>query len=243
MEAIVVGGLDVGEADRILYLLSGQLGRTRAVARGARKSKKRFAGKVDLGCRVQLSTRGRRGGLPAITDIELLSGPRYAREDLDRIALLTYGCEICASLAVEENPSPKLFGLLATWLLLLEGEGTPGSIVRIALEAKALTFAGLTPALQSCARCGQALDDPAVFDVDGGGGLHQRCGGGQAVRVQTLFAFDRWRRTPMRDLVDSDAPSPTEGMWLMSDFIRYQLGRAIRSRGLLEDLAQMAKRR
>jgi len=243
VEGIVVGGLEIGEADRIVYLLSDTQGRHRAVARGARSSKKRFAGKLDPGCRLELTTRGRRGGLPTITHLELVSGPRRAREDLDRLALLTYACEICGSLATEHQPAPKLFGLLATWLLLLEGPVTPAVPARIALEAKALTFAGLTPALGRCAACGQALDDPAVFDADAGGGMHQHCGAGRSISCGSLARFEAWRRTPMRELVDSDEQVATKEGWLLSDFIGHQLGRQLRSRGLLEDLARMASRR
>jgi len=239
VEAIVVGGLDIGESDRIVFLLSDRLGRTRAIARGARKSKKRFAGKLDPGCRLDLTIRKGRGSLASITGIELISGPRYAREDLDRLAFLTYGCEICAALAPEDHATPKLFGLLGVWLLLLEGDITPGSPARIAFEAKALTFAGLTPSLVRCASCGDPLDDPAVFDPESGGGLHSRCGGGRRIATRTLAEFERWRRTPLRDLVDKNTPLRTEEVWVLSDFIRYQLGRALKTRALLEDLARM----
>ncbi len=243
MEAIVVGGIDIGEADRVVYLLSAEDGRSRAVARAARKSKKRFAGKLDPGCRLELHIRKGRGSLPSINSAELITSPRFAREDLDRIALLTYGCEICAALAPEHHAAPKLFGLLCVWLLILEGEEVVGTTARIALEAKALTFAGLTPSFLRCASCGQDLDDPAVFDPENGGGVHARCGGGRRIAAQTLAMFDQWRRTPLRELVDSPAAVGTEELWLVSDFIRHHLGRAIRTRGLLEDLAQMHVRR
>ena len=243
VEALVVGGMNLGEADRIVYLLSDGFGRTRAVARGARKSKKRFAGMLDPGCHIRLTRRGRQGSLASITDIELVRAPRHAREDLDRIALLAYGCEICASLAAEEEPAPRQYGLLQTWLLLLEGAQTPGVSVRVALEAKALTFAGFTPALVQCSRCGLPLEDPCVFDPESGGGLHQRCGSGQVLRAEVLRTIEALRRTPMRDLVDNPVDVPTKEVWLMSNFIRYQLGRGLKSRALLEDLAQMNPRR
>ena len=135
--------------------------------------------------------------------------------------------------------APKLYGLLGVWLLTLESDGVPGLAARIGLEAKALTFAGLTPALLTCVACGQPLDDPCVFDPESGGGLHARCGGGKSVSAALLAQFDVWRRTPTRSLVDSEVRVRTEEMWLLSDFIRHHLGRALKTRGLLEDLAQM----
>lgn len=231
--AVVVGAVDYGEADRIVRLFSAEQGRSAVIARGARSARSRHAA-LDIGALVRVQLRQGRGPLPYVTGVDAVHLPRRARTDLARLALLAYGCEVCAGLSPEHHETPRLFGLLEAWLRLLEGEGTPGPACRVALEAKALTFAGLTPALIMCARCGEALDDPAVFDPEAGGGLHARCGGGRSVPVGLLRTFEALRRSPMADAVGYDLPR--EGAWLLSDFVQYQLGRGLKSRGLLEGL-------
>jgi len=240
LEAVVIGTVDLGEADRIARLLSPDQGRWSVMVRRARASRKRFAGLLQTGNQVVLHTHRGRGQLPVLSSGDLARGPRRARADLDRIALLAYGCELCAALAPEHHPAHRLYRLLVTWLDLLEGEALPGEASRMALEAKALTFAGLTPALVRCARCGGPVEDPMVFDPEAGGALHSRCGGGRAVSTHQLLTLEALRRTPLAATPSAQAP-PVR--WLLSDFTQHQLGRPLRSRGLLEGLVGGADRR
>lgn len=234
VEGIVVGTVDLGEADRIVRLLTAEEGRTAVVARGARGSRRRYAGAFELGGRVRVARSRGRGGLPSVIEADVIASADVARSEVERIALLGYGCEICAILAPEDAPAPKHHGLLVAWLEVLEGAARPGIASRVALEAKALTFSGLTPTLVSCARCGGPIDDPAVFDPESGGALHGRCGGGRLVPEAALRELEALRRTPLAETVGR--PAPAAPAWLLSDFLRHQAGRALRSRALLEAL-------
>lgn len=234
LDGIVVGTMDLGESDRLVRLLTPTDGRIAVVARHARSSRKRFAGAFELGNRLTIGLGRRTGSLPPIAVADRLSGPDRARADLDRIALVAYGCELCAGLAPEGSPATKLHGLLVAWLEALEGEATPDDAMRIALEAKALTFAGLTPSLILCPRCGERLDDPAVFDAESGGGLHARCGGGRPVRAEALVRFEALRRTPLVD--GFGAPIAPGDRWLLSDFAQHHVGRGLASRAWLASL-------
>lgn len=231
IDGIVVGGTDLGEADRLVRLLTASEGRIAVVARRARNSR-RHAGAFELGTRLRVLRGRSRGGLAPVQDAERLDGPLRARAEVERIALVGYGCELCAALAPEGGPAEKLYRLLEAWLALLEGPERPGPPSRWALEAKAATFAGLAPALAACAACGERLTDPAVFDPESGGGLHARCGGGRPVPAAALLALEALRRTP---LVQTVGARVTEGPpWLLADFLQHQLSRPLQSRALLE---------
>lgn len=234
IEGVVVGAVDVGEADRIVRLLTPEEGRTAVSARGVRGSRRRFAGAFDLGAQVRVVRRKGRGALPSVTDVDVLRLPDRARTEVERIALLGYGCEVASALAPEGTPAPKPHGLLLAWLDVLEGDVRPGIAARAALEAKALTFAGLAPALDRCARCGEPVDDPAVFDPEAGGAQHGRCGGGRLVPAAALRELELLRRTPLAAVVGR--PAPAAPPWLLSDFVRWQAGRPLHSRALLESL-------
>lgn len=233
LEGIVVGWLDLGEADRILRLLTPTEGRISVAMRGARSSKRRFSASTELGSRVQLE-RSRRGALPGVKDLERIEAPNRARSELERIGLLAYGCELCSALSPEGASADKLYLLLVSWLALLEGEATPDDASRASLEGKAMTFAGLSPALVRCVRCGEELSDPATFDAEAGGGQHARCGGGFAVPVRGLALLEELRRTPLADT--PGRPLPREVRWLLADFVQHQLGRALLSRTWLASL-------
>ena len=70
MRAVIVGTHDLGESDRVVRLLGPERGRVDAVARGARRSRKRFGGALDPGTRVEL-TLSARGRLPSITQLDV----------------------------------------------------------------------------------------------------------------------------------------------------------------------------
>ena len=145
-EVIVVGTMNLGESDRLVRLLSAHHGRLSAVARRARSSKRRFAGLLDVGTRLEIELRTRRSGLPSLIGAELVRSPARARERLESLTMMAYGCEVISALAPEQASAPKLFRLLTVLLEQLES-GVPSAATRGALEVKALTFAGLTPAL------------------------------------------------------------------------------------------------
>ena len=232
LDAYVVGQLDLGDSDRVWRLLDPHEGRVSVVARAARKSQRRFAG-IELGTRVRVERGRGTGSLVSVVSAERVAGPVRARTSFQRIALLGYGCEICAALAPEGGAAERLFLLLEAWLALLEGDADPSTASRFALEGKALTFAGLAPALSACAVCGAAISDPAVFDHEAGGAQHARCGGGRPVPATDLVQLDVLRRTPLADTPGMSVPASV-GAWLLSDFAQHQLSRALKSRALLE---------
>lgn len=234
-EAIVLGRTDLGESDRIVRLLTEAQGRVDAVARGARRSRRRFGGALEPGTRGVARWQRGRGELPTLVSFDVLRAPHAVRDDYDRLVLLGYGCDLLAVLSERDLAADKGYGLLGAWLALLEGAGRPAAASRLALEAKALTFAGLTPALVRCATCGRPLDDPARWSAEAGGGVHEACGaGGNTVRASALAELEDLRRTPLARTVDRDAPEGAR--YLLMDFVEHHARRRLPSRALLDTL-------
>jgi DNA repair protein RecO (recombination protein O) len=228
--AVVVGGVDYGDTDRIVKVLSAEHGRVAVMARRARK---RFKGVLEVGTRVRLDLRRSKGRLSLVSEVVVEVMPRAARGDLVRLAQLVYGCELCSALAPEHHASPKLHRLLCAWLDALEGEIAPGLAARQGLEAKALTFAGLTPALVMCPVCGTRLEDPSRWSHEAGGGVHARCGAGSVVTADDLVRLEAIRRTALAEVVDV---TPSSAGRILSDFAEYSLGHAIKSRAFLDEV-------
>ena len=239
LEAILVGQSDYRESDRIVRLLSAEHGLIRAVARSARASRRRFGGSLDPGNKLSAILKRGRGELWHLDEVTLLDGRLRARADLDRLTLLAYACEAVASLARPDTPEPQLFGLLQVACLLIDGgPQPPGAMFRLALEAKALTFAGLTPALVRCVECATPLhtDGPWTFDPTRGGALHARCdrSGGRPVSLPWLRTVEGGRRTPLKELIAAQAP--TGPSWLLAEVIEAHTEQQLRSRGVLVSL-------
>lgn len=236
--ALVVGSSDYGDADRIVRLLTPERGRLSALARHARRSQKRFGGALDHGNRIDVALRPPGSGtLWHLDEASLVDGRLGARRELSTLALFSYATELCAALAREQHPEPRLFGLLDTAGLLLSAlSGPPGPLFRLALEAKALTFAGLQPALVRCAACDGPAEDPMVFAPASGGANHLRCspGEGQPVTLAWLEAVEHGRRTPLKALIDLDLPrGPSEAL---AEAVEAHMNAALRSRPVLAAL-------
>jgi DNA repair protein RecO (recombination protein O) len=235
----VLGHVDYGEADRIVRFLTAEEGRIAAMARGARRSKKRFVGTLDLGNRVVLQLSTGKGRLPVITEISLEHGHPHVREDLDRITQMSYACELVGALAREEHPEPKLFGLLNVTLILLDAsKQAPSAVFRWGLEAKALTFAGLAPGLRACMACSEAFEEEALrYNPSMGGVVHAHCGSGAALTRAWCEQVEWARRTPLAELVDvQPVPGP---LWAIHDHLAWHMGHPLKSQTLLGSLAGM----
>ncbi|MBN1336144.1 MAG: DNA repair protein RecO [Deltaproteobacteria bacterium] len=229
LDAVVLGHVDYGERDRIVRLLTPELGRIAVLARGARASRHRFAGALDLGNRIQAQVAPGREDLWALREATLVEGRLHAREDLVLLALATYGCELVGGLAQEERPERRLFGLLEVFLTVLDGlVEAPSSLFRMGLEIKALTLAGIAPVLDRCARCGGGLETGAVFSASAGGAVHVECGTGEVVTPEFLAALESARRTRLMELVDRRPPPGPA--WCLASFAEHHLCRGLRSR-------------
>jgi DNA repair protein RecO len=237
---LVLGHTEVGEADRVVRLLSSEHQRFSVFARGARHSGGRFGGLLELGVQLRAAFKPGRGELPLLSQAELVRAPLRAREDLRRIALLGWGCELVACFApsgaagAEGGAGRPWFGLLASLLARLEEPSSPGEALRLGFEAKVLAFAGFRPALVRCAASGQPLPESewVVFDVEAGGALVSRPGQGPRVRAADLAELEVLLHLPLQACRDRADPAPAV-RWLLADLLEFQVGRPLRSRGLL----------
>ncbi len=180
-EGVVLRTIRLGEADRIVTLLTPEHGKVRAVAKGVRKTTSRIGARVEPLSHVSLLCwRGRE--LDIISQVEVLDAFRDVREDLDRLAPATTMLEVVDLASVERHPSRELFAMLVGALRTLERTASP--LVLGAFCLKFLAVEGVGPVVESCARCGGA---PLVaFDPGEGGFLCGRCRRGQAVSATTV---------------------------------------------------------
>ena len=101
-EALVLRVLEFGESDRIVHLLTPEWGRVTAMAKGAKRSRKRFAGTLDLFHRLQVQLERRRPtSMVRLEHTRLLDSHQALRTDPRRFALASYLTELLDRLATE----------------------------------------------------------------------------------------------------------------------------------------------
>lgn len=170
-DAIVVGGVDFGEADRVVHLITTK-GRIAAFGHGARKSRRRFAGALDPFTTIVATvshSKKRHGTLPTLTTAVVESSRLPLRRSLESIALASYFTELVWRVTPEGETSDTTFLLLAAALdWLAEHDATLAA--RRAFELFVIDELGYTPQLDRCLACGDTTDRPHV-DFERGGVL------------------------------------------------------------------------
>jgi DNA repair protein RecO (recombination protein O) len=165
-EGIVLRTHKLGEADRIVSVLTRRHGKVRAVAKGVRKTKSRFGARLEPPTHVQLQLYEGRSELQIIDQAETMDHFRAIRDDLDRLTRAVSMLEAADQLGLEGEPNPQLFQMLLGALRALAGHSGP--LVVPGFFLKVLALEGFRPVVDRCIECGRT-DDLVAFDLDSGG--------------------------------------------------------------------------
>jgi DNA repair protein RecO (recombination protein O) len=157
-EAVVLRSIRFGEADRILHLYSAEEGRIGAIAKGARRPRSRFGGRLEPFFRLDLVLYQGRGDLATVTSASTLDGFGRLRSSGAALGAAARACDAVLRLLDAAEPNRPAYNLLCRYLAMLdEEEGrAPELSTALAFRLKLALAAGFSPELASCARCGEA---------------------------------------------------------------------------------------
>lgn len=185
-EAVVLRSIRFGEADRVLHLYSATRGRIGAIAKGSRRPRSRFGGRLEPFFRLDMVLYEGRGELATVTAASTLAGHRHLRESGPALNAAARACDAVLRLCDAAEPNPPAYNLLCCYLGLLDGEPevdggptTPAADLAtgLAFRLKLALAAGFSPELASCARCGEG-EGLAGFSGAAGGVVCLSCEGG-----------------------------------------------------------------
>jgi DNA repair protein RecO (recombination protein O) len=235
-EAVVLRTQKLGEADRIVTLLTRRHGRVRAVAKGVRRTASRLGARVEPFTHVDLQLYEGRS-LDVVTQAETIEpyGERIAN-DYGRYTAGTAVLETAERLTAEERePSLRLFLLVVGALRALADGAHAPTLVLDAFILRAMTIAGYEPALEACARCG-APGPHRFFAVASGGFVcneHRPSGAATvssaAAEVLVALLEGDWA---VADAAEAKTQREVSG--LVSAYLQWQLERGLRSLRLVE---------
>jgi DNA repair protein RecO (recombination protein O) len=176
-EGIVLRSIRYGEADRILHLYTPQHGRLSAIAKGVRRARSRFGGRLEPFFRLDLVLYEGRSDLLTVTSAETVAGHPRLRQAAGALDIAARACDAVGRLFDDGEPHRGVYHLLANELALLDAE--PATACRanaLAFRLKLMLAAGFSPQLAACAGCG-AREHLVGFSGAAGGVV---CAGCQA---------------------------------------------------------------
>ncbi len=182
-EAVVLRSMRYGEADRILHLYTPARGRVGAIAKGVRRARSRFGGRLEPFFRLHIELHEGRGELLTVTGAQTIDGHARLRGDARALDAAARACDAVGRMFETSEPHPGVFNLLCRQLALLDelagdaGRSAGARAAALAFRLKLLLAAGLAPELGACASCGER-EHLAGFSGAAGGVVCAACEGG-----------------------------------------------------------------
>jgi len=188
-EAIVLRSIRYGEADRILHLYSRERGRLGAIAKGVRRVKSRFGGRLEPLFRVDLILHEGRGELCTVTSAETVDAHSSLRERRHALERATQACDAVLRLLDSQEPNRAAYNLLCHELQLLDADEAAATRAQaLAFRIKLLLAAGFAPELGACASCGER-EHLGAFSASAGGVVCPGCEAGSFPLDADAHAF------------------------------------------------------
>ncbi len=230
-EGVVLRTQKLGEADRIITLLTREHGRVRAVAKGVRRTTSRFGARLEPFSHVDLQFAEART-LDVITQAETLR-PYAARMGADYGAYTagTVMLETAERLVVEEGePALQQYLLLVGALRAVCEAGRPAPQVLDAFLLRSLAVNGYAPSFDACARCG--TEGPHVaFNPSAGGMLCSGCRlpGSARPAEETVEVLAALLSGDWDVVTDAEERHRREASTLVAAYLAWHLERGLRS--------------
>jgi DNA repair protein RecO (recombination protein O) len=225
-QGIILRTMRLGEADRIVTVFTQGSGKVRAVAKGVRKTKSKFGGRLEPFTHVDLLLyRGRE--LDIVTQCETLTSFRGIREDYLRFAAGEAILEATDRVAEDRERNVRQFMLLLGALRALSSGEEPASVVDAYLLRTA-SLAGFRPHLRACAACGRPGPHER-FSVAQGGLVCDTCRTATAVRVGELTVPYLTHLLEQEWTVDATDDARREASGLVRAYVEFHFDRPLRA--------------
>lgn len=235
-EGVVLRVQKLGEADRIITVLSRRNGRIRAVGKGVRRTRSKFGARLEPFSHVSLQLAEGRS-LDVVTEADGIDSFGTALAgDYARYTTGTAMLEAAERLTAEERePALRLYLLLVSALRALAAGERPSTLLLDAFLLRALAQAGYAIALAECARCGEPGPHRA-FSVPAGGSVCAACKPGGAANPPLAVL------TLLGDLMEGDWSSALvsgeserrSASGLVAASLQWHLERGLRSLPMVE---------
>jgi DNA repair protein RecO (recombination protein O) len=246
-DAIVLRLLDYGESDRIVTFCTAGYGKIKGIAKGARRSRKRFANVLEPFCCSHLlfSRRGQEN-LALIDASEVISHFPLIRSDLEKTLSASYLIDLTDQFTPDEKKSEAIFKLLHDFLFLIEECPAAESILRF-FEIRLLRLSGYDPVLDHCLVCKKPIGKETLyrFSTADGGLTCTSCrpGGADSIPVSlgTIRTLLLGREAEIDRLgrILLSVQSADESRQLLANFIRHILGRELKSLHVLNEIRRL----
>jgi DNA repair protein RecO (recombination protein O) len=161
------------ESDYIVSLYTKDFGKISAIARNAKKSRKRYAGRLEQFLELRIKFKSRKRKINYLEDVTINSSLANITSDYDRFKWGCFILEYIEKLSAKEDPNLSFYMLLKSALEKINGNYNLNNILRF--QYRALKCVGLNPDLTICYKCGNKIKDFGYLSIRKGGIVCREC--------------------------------------------------------------------
>ncbi len=188
-DGLVIRSRELGDNDRLVTILTAERGQVTVIAKGARSMKSKFLNTTQpfVYGNFEISTKGNYSYLRDGSSYELFY---RLRDDVEKLFLATYVCDVAYEVTGEDVPSPEILKLTLNTLYAIMKELRPIRLIKAVFELRAAGYSGYMPDLSACERCGEENIDNMYFDIMNGNLICSKClniGAGKQSDINELY--------------------------------------------------------
>ncbi len=242
--AIVLRSWPFGESDKIVSFFTKDFGKVTGIAKGAKRSRKRFVNSLELFSLVNLRFQDRpHNSLAFVHACDLIRVFKDLCASLEKIAHVSYLVEITDGLTGEREENQSLFEHLKQGLIFVEEKG-PSLLFLIFFQLKLIKLSGYEPVLEHCRRCRKSWKAKPqtqwCFSPRDGGILCEPCSTFRKetipLSLEALYALVNFQKAKAYPTIPPSFPPSVlkEGHSVLFRFIQFQLGKELKSAPFLD---------
>lgn len=235
-EALVLRTQKLGEADRIITMLTRQHGRIRAVAKGVRRTKSKFGARLEPGSHIDVQMYEGRT-FDTITQVETFSHYFEAlADDYQRYTIASAILETAERFTSHENePALQEYLLVVGAMKALAEKRYDPSLILDAFLLRSCAIGGYAPSLSQCSRC-ETPGPHRYFSLVGGGSVCAECrpSASATPAPETLALMSALLTGDWESAMASDQRNRREANGLIAAYLQWHLERGLRSLPLVE---------
>ncbi len=177
IRGLIVREMPIGDADKLIFILSADRGLLCVSCKGVRSIKSRRLSSTQLFCYGEFVLTERSGRF-YLSESAVETAFFALNESLEKLCLGQYFCQVAATVGVENEDQSELLSLTLNCLFVLCERDVPPTDVKAIFETRLSVILGFCPDLSACEECGKPYDEPDTvwyFDVDGGSLICRDC--------------------------------------------------------------------
>ena len=243
-EAIILQTTDFAEWDRIVSVYTKDFGKIRGIAKGAKRSRKRFGSALEPFTHNEIFfVEKETQGLVRFERCHILNLFSEIAHDLKKVIYGSYFLELVNTMTPEKEKNPEIFSLLLFFINLLKEEGFREDLLRI-FELRLFSLLGYQPQFLSCTNCGHEfrVEEKYRFSVKRGGIVCSKClvkhPGLLPLSNGTIRIFQQVQNLTLLKInrIFFSPSANAEGKMIFGKFLEYHVGRRPKSLDLLDQL-------